>query len=107
MTQLLSAREGKLTPEAIAAARGEGADPESLAAALATGRAVLPANRRRDSRKNRAIGQGLRVKVNANLGTSADRCDVHHELQKLRVAEECGVAAMSVVALSDFEDVLS
>ncbi len=98
MTQILRAREGNVTPEMVNAARREGADPEELARLLANGRAVLPANKTRHSRRDCAIGEGLSVKVNANIGTSNDRCDLDLELEKLRVAEEC--RADSVMDLS-------
>lgn len=37
-----------------------------------------------------AIGKGLRTKVNANIGTSPDVCDLRRELKKLRVSIEAG-----------------
>ena len=82
----------------IEAAQGEAVEPEDLAELIASGRAVLPANRLRRSRKNCAIGERLSVKVNANIGTSGDRCLLDLELEKLRTAEDCG--ADSVMDLS-------
>ena len=40
------------------------------------------------------VGEGLRVKVNANLGTSPDYADVATELEKLKAAEEAGTDAV-------------
>lgn len=37
-----------------------------------------------------AIGRGLRTKVNANIGTSPDVCDLKRELEKLRVSIAAG-----------------
>jgi phosphomethylpyrimidine synthase len=37
-----------------------------------------------------AIGQGLRVKVNANIGTSPDACSLEAELEKLQAAIDAG-----------------
>jgi phosphomethylpyrimidine synthase len=90
MTQLEHAREGGITEEMRRAAAQEGVEPERLRALLAAGRAVLPANVHRTRRRPCAIGEGLRTKVNANLGTSGDYADLARELEKLAVAEEAG-----------------
>lgn len=41
-----------------------------------------------------AIGEGCRTKVNVNLGTSQDICDLDYELGKLKVAIEYGADAV-------------
>ena len=71
------------------AAREEGIPGKDLALAVAEGRAVIPANPRRKHRVP-AIGDGCRVKVNVNVGTSGARCDVELELAKARAALENG-----------------
>jgi phosphomethylpyrimidine synthase len=50
-----------------------------------------------------AIGQGLCTKVNANIGTSPDVCDLKRELKKLRVSIAAG--ADTVMDLSTGGDV--
>ena len=105
-TQMEAAREGRVTPEVAAAASadspagGEGREPEDIARDVAAGLTVVPwnASRGRDSSLARAIGRGLATKTNANLGTSADLCDLDAERAKLRAAEEAG--ADSVMDLS-------
>lgn len=61
-----------------------------LRAGVDSGTVVVPANSVRKNPKAVGIGTGLRVKVNANVGTSPDACDPALELKKARVAVECG-----------------
>lgn len=94
MTQLEAARAGQLTPETLRAASREGIDPERLRAAVAAGKAVVPANPAHTGLDPVAIGEGTRIKVNANLGTSADRAEPALELEKLRAVLEAGADAV-------------
>jgi len=94
MTLLERARRGEI-PEIIEeAAQGEGIAPARLRDLLAAGRAVIPRNRARRPVRAVAIGEGLRVKVNANVGTSRDRVDVAAEIEKVRVAVAAGADAV-------------
>jgi phosphomethylpyrimidine synthase len=84
----------KRVPSAVArAARAEGVPAPRLARAIASGRAVLPCNPVHSPRPT-AIGEGLRVKVNVNIGTSADHVDLAEELEKARVAMMLGADAI-------------
>ena len=84
----------KVVPKPVAAAaKAEGVLAERLARAIAAGRAVLPYNPIH-SPEPRAIGDGLRVKVNVNIGTSADHVDLKEELEKARVALRFGADAI-------------
>jgi phosphomethylpyrimidine synthase len=77
------------------AAAEEGVTPEELADKIACGVAVLPLNKKLDDTYRAvAIGEKLRTKVNANIGTSRDRADVETEVCKARVAEEAGADAV-------------
>ena len=93
-TLLELAAAGKVTREIARVARDEGKEPEELCELLAKGRAVITHNRVRKGGKPLGIGQGLRVKVNANIGTSQDLCDLKLELQKLKAAEQAGADAI-------------
>jgi phosphomethylpyrimidine synthase len=93
MTQLIRARRGEITPEMIQASEVEAVDPEKLRELIASGKAVLPNNRVR-SFKPVAVGEGLRTKVNANLGTSPKHLDLEEELAKIRIAERVGADAV-------------
>ena len=94
MTLLSRARNGELPPAIVRAATEEGVSPERLRDSIAAGRAVIPANRMRRSVRPVAVGEGLRVKVNANVGSSRDRADVPLELEKMRVAVAAGADAV-------------
>ncbi len=94
MTLLQRARLGEIPPEVAQAADDEGIGAETLRERIAGGRAVIPRNRSRTSIRPVAIGEGLRVKVNANVGSSRDRADAALEVEKTRVAVEAGADAV-------------
>jgi phosphomethylpyrimidine synthase len=94
-TLLENARAGRIPVPIRAAARAEGIPAKKLRELVAEGRAVVPANRlRRGRRPYIAVGSGLRVKVNANLGTSSDHPRLRDEVGKLRAAERAGADAV-------------
>ena len=93
MTQLSQARDGMVTEAMIHVAESEHMDPESLRARIADGRVVIPRNRLR-SFEPIGVGEGLRTKVNANIGTSPRRCDLEEELYKLKIAVDVGADAV-------------
>lgn len=82
--------------------REEGVSPVQLKQLIQAGKVVILASRLRKIRPV-AVGKGMRVKVNANIGTSPDRSDTKQELEKLRVAIEAG--ADTVMDLSVGGDV--
>ncbi len=87
-------KEG-LLPEALCkAAAEEGLDPERVAEEVVAGRAVFPLGLTRVVRRPCVIGGGTRVKVNANIGTSADYPDPNDEIRKLEAAVEAGADAV-------------
>ncbi|MGB9876254.1 MAG: phosphomethylpyrimidine synthase ThiC [bacterium] len=90
MTQLEKARKGIITDEMIAVAKEEGIEPEVVREKVASGRLVIPKNVLRGNTKVVGIGEGLRVKVNANIGTSPDLADISLEEQKLQSAVKAG-----------------
>jgi len=95
--------------------REEGVPVATLKQGLQQGTIVIPMNARRGRRalglrpealgvfRPVAIGQGLRTKVNANLGTSPDRANLRSELAKLKVA--CAAGADTVMDLSTGGDI--
>ena len=94
MTLLHRARSGKTPEEIVRAAAEEGVAAEKLRESVAGGRTVIPRNRKRGAIRPVAIGEGLRVKINANVGTSRDRSDIGVELEKVRVAVAAGADAV-------------
>lgn len=88
-TQLENAKRHKITEEVKKIASDEGLTPEYVMRGVAQGRIVVTKNLRREITPL-GIGEGLRIKVNANIGTSKDFCDIEKELEKARVAQEAG-----------------
>ncbi len=89
MTQLSQAQQGIITEEMREVARQEKIEPEVLRQKISAGHVVIPKNRGR-SFFVRGIGAGLRTKVNANIGTSAEHADLEEEMTKLHVAIAAG-----------------
>jgi phosphomethylpyrimidine synthase len=90
MTQKIKAQEGVITKEMAIVAREEEVSSEWLREKIASGRIVIPANRNHKSLHPIGIGEGLRIKVNTNLGTSSDHIDLEEELKKLKVSIQAG-----------------
>lgn len=98
MTQLEAALKGIVTPEMTIVAEEEGISVEILMDLISRGRVVIPANRNHKTLHPRGIGRALRVKVNANIGTSPKNTDIDAELEKLSMIEKLN--AESVMDLS-------
>ncbi|WP_206812659.1 B12 lower ligand biosynthesis ThiC-like protein BzaB [Paradesulfitobacterium ferrireducens] len=94
MTQVLAARAGKITPEMEAVAERECMDVNVIREGVASGRIVIPRNVNRREFNYCGIGQGLRIKVNALIGTSSNREDLSMEERKLAFVEEAGCDAL-------------
>jgi len=103
MTQLELAKEGTISPQMKLVAEQEGVDAEFIRQGVAKGTIVIPANINHTNLVPCGIGQGLKTKVNANIGTSSDFGDVNTELGKLRVAIDFG--ADTVMDLSTGGDI--
>lgn len=80
-----------IIPEAVnKAARIESVETDALASDIADGYSVILNNNLRDISKPSAVGRGLRTKVNANIGTSNAYPFLEDEIEKCRVAIDCG-----------------
>lgn len=90
MTQVLKARAGIVTEEMEAVAVRENVDVEFIRQGVANGRIVIPRNKNRKEFKYCGIGEGLRIKVNALIGTSSDCDDMEMEARKIATAQEAG-----------------
>ncbi|MCX5704231.1 MAG: phosphomethylpyrimidine synthase ThiC, partial [Candidatus Omnitrophica bacterium] len=89
MTQVQLAKNGGVSFEMKRVAEAEGVTPEFIQQGVAEGTIVIPSNKKHKITQHCAIGKGTRVKVNANIGTSADSGTKESELEKLRIAVEC------------------
>jgi len=92
-SQITEARKGNLTREMKAVAEAEGIAAAVIMESVALGTVVIPRNRLSRARSC-GIGKGLRTKVNANIGTSADVADIELELAKLSAALDAGADAV-------------
>lgn len=90
MTQIDAARTGICTPEMKAVAAKEYKTPEEIRDAVAKGSIAIPANINHTTLDPEGVGEGLRTKVNVNLGISGDLMDEEMELEKARIALELG-----------------
>jgi len=85
-TQRRSALKGDITPQMHEVAKDEGRSPEEIRAGIAQGVIAIPFNPLHKGCKGIGIGKGLKTKVNANIGTSADYPNVEEELKKLKAS---------------------
>lgn len=99
-TQLNAARQGIITPEMQTVAEKEGLEPEKLRVLVAEGKAAIPANKNHKSLSAEGIGQGLRTKINVNLGISKDCANIEKELEKVHTAIE--MKAEAIMDLSNY-----
>jgi phosphomethylpyrimidine synthase len=103
MTQLELARKGTVSPQMKHVAEKEGVETDFVIQGLAKGEIIIPANINHTNLVPCGIGKGLRTKVNANIGTSSDFCDLNTELRKLQTAADFG--ADTVMDLSTGGDI--
>ena len=103
MTQLELARKGIVSPQIKHVAEEEGVETDVIMQGLAEGKIIIPANVNHTNLIPCGIGKGLRTKVNANIGTSSDSCDLNTELRKLQTA--IGFGADTVMDLSTGGDI--
>lgn len=94
MTQLEYAKNNIITPIVKKLARLENTSPKILSKNIKEGKAVIPLNKNHALIKPCAIGYGLRTKINANIGTSTDKCSIANELKKLDIAVKYGADAV-------------
>ncbi len=93
MTQISEAKKGQITKKIKDVSITEKIDVDIIRKRVASGKIVIPYNPIH-SPKAIGIGKGLRVKVNANIGTSRDYCKPREEIEKARVSLEAGAHAV-------------
>ena len=100
-TQMQAARAGKITEAMKEVAAQERQSPETIRERVAKGTVAICANPNHTGVKPAGVGEGLRVKVNANIGTSSDFPDLVPELEKLKEAVRCGADAVMDLSTGD------
>ena len=99
------ARAGRITEEIRQVAAAEGVTEEFVRRGVANGHIVIPVSPYRRV-KICGIGEGLRTKVNASIGTSTDIVDVDMEVKKTIAAEQAGAdTLMELSTGGDFIDI--
>jgi phosphomethylpyrimidine synthase len=97
------ARRGEITEEMAFVAAREGFSPEFVREEVASGRAVIPANRNHLELEPTIIGRNFKVKINSNIGNSATHSSISEEVEKLQWSTLWG--ADTVMDLSTGEDI--
>ena len=99
-TQMDAAKKGIITKERETVAKKENRTPEYIRDLLAQGKIVIPANKNHKSLSAEGVGEGLKTKINVNLGISKDCPECESELEKVRVALE--MKAEAIMDLSNY-----
>lgn len=93
-TQMDAAKKEIITREMEIVANKESKNPEEIRSLVAEGKVAIPANINHKSLSPEGVGQGLKTKINVNLGISKDCCDCDRELEKVRTALDMGAEAI-------------
>ncbi len=99
-TQMDAARKGIVTREMEIVAKSENMDVQELRALVAEGKIAIPANKNHKSLIPQGVGQGLKTKINVNLGISKDCDDIDKEMEKVKVALD--MKAEAIMDLSNY-----
>ena len=93
---LTAAIAGEEVPVIDEVAKTEGVKPDFLRIQIASGRVAVM---QRDGKPSLGIGEGLRTKINANIGTSAEVFDPDNEVEKARIAEKYGADTITDLSM--------
>jgi len=99
-TQMEAAKKGINTKEMQIVAKKENMNIDKLRELVACGKIAIPANINHASLSPEGIGEGLRTKINVNLGVSGDCADYSKEFEKVKLSIDFGIE--SIMDLSNF-----
>lgn len=99
-TQMDAAKKGIITKEIDTVAKKEGMEVENLRELVAKGRVAIPANKNHKSLNPEGVGEGLKTKINVNLGISKDCKSFEVEMEKVKTALE--MKAEAIMDLSSY-----
>lgn len=99
-TQMDAARKGIITKEMEVVANKENMEIEKLRELIAEGKIVIPANKNHKSLDAEGVGEGLKTKINVNLGISRDCVNIDMELEKVKTAID--MKAEAIMDLSSY-----
>jgi len=93
-TQMDAAKKGIITPEMEIVAKKENITAEELRERVARGSVAIPANKMHKAISPEGVGEGLKTKINVNLGISKDCTDYSIEWQKVKMAVDMKAEAI-------------
>lgn len=93
-TQMEAAKKGIITKEMQTVAEKENLPAEKIMELVAKGTVCIPANINHKSLSAWGIGDGLKTKINVNLGISGDSVDYDREMDKVKMAVAFGAEAI-------------
>lgn len=93
-TQMEAAKKGIVTREMEIVSQKEQMDIKELMELVAKGTVAIPANINHKSLSAEGIGDGLKTKINVNLGISGDCKDYTLEFEKVKMAIDFGAEAI-------------
>lgn len=99
-TQIDAARKGIITNAMKEVARKEDVDIQWLMGQVAKGQIAIPNNKKHTSLSPEGVGDGLKTKINVNLGISKDENSIEKEMIKVNEAIKMGVHG--IMDLSSF-----
>lgn len=93
-TQMDAAKKGIITKEMQTVAQKENINVELIMQKVAEGKIAIPANKNHTSLSAEGIGEGLKTKINVNLGISRDCANIDKEFEKVTMAIKMGAEAI-------------
>lgn len=101
-TQMDAAKKGILTQAMKDVLSTEKISSEKLMEQMSKGKIIIPANKNHKNLFGIGVGEGLRTKINVNLGVSEDCCNMDAEIEKVTTALKLKTDA--IMDLSIFGD---
>ena len=99
-TQMDAARKKIFTPQMEQVLENESISRQDLLDGVAKGIIAIPANKNHFNLKAGGVGQGLKTKINVNLGVSKDVCSFDGEMNKAMLALEYKADAIMDLSVS-------
>ncbi|MHA1310729.1 MAG: phosphomethylpyrimidine synthase ThiC [Candidatus Helarchaeota archaeon] len=101
MSVMKAAKNHTITKEMEFVADKEQVNVEQMMKRIAQGRVIITRNLVRENVSPIGIGEGLNIKINANIGTSADICDIDKEIEKAKIAVKYGADTIMDLSTGD------
>ncbi len=99
-TQMDAARKKIVTPQMEQVLEAESISRQDLLDKVARGIIAIPANKNHFNLKAGGVGEGLKTKINVNLGVSKDVCSFDGEMNKAKLALEYNADAIMDLSVS-------